>query len=206
MPQTNQPDEGYIKFNCQWQASSLPAVEGIDALLQLRNELFTLHLIGFDEQLQVGFGNISLRIPQTDQFIISGTQTGHIALLEAGGLSWVKEYDIDANSLYCGGAAKASSESLTHAAVYNALPNVHIVIHVHHAATWQQWLHRAPTTSADIPYGTPEMAHAVKTILQTGTNAAQQFITMAGHENGLITFGENSADARRALLHFLKYP
>ena len=126
-------DEGVIKFNCNWQQGELPAGIDLTALLQTRNELFRLGLIGYDETEKVGYGNISFRT-NGNQFVISGTQTGHIARLSKNELSWVTETIIATNTVYCSGPAKASSESMTHAAIYQLVQGANAVIHVHHMA------------------------------------------------------------------------
>jgi L-ribulose-5-phosphate 4-epimerase len=51
-------DEGYIKFQAQWQrASSLP-IESLQDLIQQRDNLHRLGLIGVYEN-GIGYGNIS---------------------------------------------------------------------------------------------------------------------------------------------------
>jgi hypothetical protein len=57
--------------------------------------------------------------------------------------------------------ALASSESLTHAAVYSGDGAAGAVIHCHADALWQRLVGRVPTTSAEVAYGTPEMAGEV---------------------------------------------
>ncbi|MGB0838957.1 MAG: hypothetical protein ACPGXL_02395, partial [Chitinophagales bacterium] len=112
-------DEGYVKYHCDWQQAPPLADSKIDLLNQYRQQMYDLGLIGFYPDLKVGYGNISQRYAQQDErFMISGTQTGHLTKLDARHYTLVKEYDITRNTLVCEGPIKASSESLTHAAIY----------------------------------------------------------------------------------------
>jgi L-ribulose-5-phosphate 4-epimerase len=194
-------DEGVIKFNCNWQKSSLPA--GIDCtkLLQTRNELFQLGLIGFDETEKVGYGNISTRV-DGNQFIISGTQTGHIPVLSKDQLSFVSETIIATNTVYCSGPAKASSESMTHAAIYQLIPAANAVIHIHHNGMWEKLKHQLPTTKNGIGYGTQAMANEIERLLKENDLLAHRLLVMAGHQDGIISFGETMEAAAQALLKY----
>ena len=58
----------------------------------------------------------------------------------------------------CRGASQASSESLTHAAIYEMDDGIHAVVHVHDPELWQHLKNTFPTTDPDAAYGTPEMA------------------------------------------------
>jgi L-ribulose-5-phosphate 4-epimerase len=194
-------DEGVIKFNCNWQPGKLPAGINCTELLQTRNELFRLGLIGYDEAEKVGFGNISSRV-KGDQFIISGTQTGHIAMLSENELSLVSETIIATNTVYCSGPAKASSESMTHAAIYQLIPAANAVIHIHHNGMWKKLKHQLPTTKADIGYGTQAMANEIERLLKEKNLLTQRLLVMAGHQDGIISFGETMEAAAQALLKY----
>ena len=74
-------DEGSIKFLCEWiKASPLP-LKAIEEINAWRQQPYRVGLIGFDQTLQVGYGNISIHAHRPRQFIISGTQTGKIPSL-----------------------------------------------------------------------------------------------------------------------------
>jgi ribulose-5-phosphate 4-epimerase/fuculose-1-phosphate aldolase len=158
--------------------------------------MYDAGLIGFDKKLNVGYGNISIRHPENPaQFIISGTQTGHFADLTSEDYTLVTAYDIPANHLHCKGPIKASSESLTHAAVYELNPAFQAVIHIHSLPMWEKLLHQAPTTSVDVPYGTPEMAFEVARLYRETTLPEEKLFAMAGHQDGLVAFGESLEEA-----------
>ncbi len=195
-------DEGVIKFNCHWQPGMLPAGIDVTALLQTRNELFRLGLIGFDKTEKVGFGNISTRVDD-NQFIISGTQTGHVAQLSENELSLVTGTAITANTVFCSGPAKASSESMTHAAIYQLIPAANAVIHIHHNGLWKKLKHHLPTTKADIGYGTQDMANEIERLLKENDLLTHKLLVMAGHQDGIISFGDTMEAAKAALLMHL---
>ncbi len=194
-------DEGVIKFNCHWQQGELPAGINCTELLQTRNELFWLGLIGYDEKEKVGYGNISSRT-DGNQFIISGTQTGHIAILTEKELSFVSETIIATNTVNCSGSAKASSESMTHAAIYQLIPAANAVIHIHHNEMWRKLKHHLPTTKADIGYGTQAMANEIERLLKENDLLAHRLLVMAGHQDGIISFGETMEAATYTLLRY----
>ena len=110
-------DEGYIKYSCIWIKSAPISDKGLIGINIWRQKLFALGLIGSYED-DIGFGNISIRVRNSSQFIISGTQTGHIPFLKNYHYTLVTSFNIEKNSLTCQGPIKASSESLTHAAIY----------------------------------------------------------------------------------------
>jgi hypothetical protein len=197
----NPTEEGYIKFDCRWtQADPLPEAD-IRELNSWRNRLYQMGLIGAYQPSGIGFGNISLR-PDTasSQFIISGSATGHIPETGARHYARVTAYSIAENRVFCSGPVKASSESLTHAAVYELPGDWQAVIHVHHAAFWQSLLGNVPTSRAEIPYGTPEMAKEISRLFKEEGARDIRLMAMAGHEEGILSFGTNVADAASVLL------
>lgn len=190
-------DDGVIKFSIEWQEGKAPDAEGLKDLIYWRNRMYDFGLIGHDDTYDVGFGNISLK-SKNHQFIISGTQTGHIPELSSEYYTEVVDYSIAENRLTCIGPVKASSESLTHAAIYEANSEIQAVIHIHHDEQWEAWLNRIPTTGEHIPYGTPEMAYEIHRLI--GENPENQLIAMAGHQGGLIAFGESLEVAAQPFL------
>jgi class II aldolase/adducin N-terminal domain-containing protein len=194
-------DEGYIKYNCIWiKAAPIPSKEliGINAW---RQKLFSLGLIGAYKG-EIGFGNISIRVKNSPQFIISGTQTGHIQSLKNYHYTLVTEFNIKENSLVCKGPIKASSESLTHAAIYTCDNDIKSVIHIHNNKLWNELIYKVPTTSLKIQYGTPEMYYEVIKLYDR-TMLEKKILVMAGHEDGIMSFGKNLKEAGSIILHYL---
>ncbi|MEO1448587.1 MAG: class II aldolase/adducin family protein [Bacteroidota bacterium] len=196
-------DEGYIKYEITWEKGPIPQGAGLADMLTCRSRLFSRNLIGHNLDLGVGFGNISIRSQALGEFIISGTQTGHLDPLESRHCTLVTEFDIEQNSLCCFGPVKASSESLTHAAVYAAKADIGAVIHVHHLGYWQKWKDKVPTTPENAAYGTPEMALAVADLFAHTSVAQIGFFVMGGHEEGLIAFGKTIQEAEQALIPYV---
>ncbi len=195
-------DEGYIKFICNWQEEPLPKTGNVSDLLDARNLLFQKKLIGFDTVHNVGYGNISKRI-KAEQFLISATQTGHIEELSIEGYSYVESFSIENNTVNCVGPAKASSESLTHAAVYLLDPKISGIVHVHHKKLWESLLHKMPTTKESVSYGTPAMAKEVKRLAEEENLLQHRIFSMAGHEDGVVSFGGTLDEAMKIMLqHF----
>ena len=133
-------DEGYIKFNCHWIPSGAVSSEMVAELNLWRNRMYEKGLIGVYPD-GIGFGNISQRW-QGNSFLISGTATGGFTTLNESHYSLVTDYDFPANSLTCEGAVKASSESLTHAAIYECSAETNAVIHVHNLDAWNKLIHQ----------------------------------------------------------------
>jgi len=196
-------DEGYIKYNIYWQqAPALPASE-LAELMAMRQQLYSLGLIGAYPD-GIGYGNVSLRYQGT--FIVSGTATGGLASTTPQHYTVVTGYDLAANSLHCKGPIKASSESLTHAALYACSPDIMGIIRVHHRQLWQGLLHKVPTTPAHVAYGTPDMARAMAQLYHEGPLAQLGVMAMAGHEEGVFSFGTNLQHAfNRLMAFFLPY-
>ena len=197
-------DEGYIKYQCEWELAPPLPYELLSELNRWRSHMYDLRLIGYYPHLGVGYGNISYRCPgQYGHFIISGTQTGHIGRLTDMQYTAISGYDIDANSLHCKGPVKASSESLTHAAVYELSTRYQAVIHIHHFDMWKALLGKIPTTAEEVPYGTPEMAGEVARLYRESDLAVKRIFAMAGHEEGIIAFGESLEAAADVIIDHL---
>jgi L-ribulose-5-phosphate 4-epimerase len=194
--------EGIVKFNCYWsQSGPVISDEQYEIINHWRDILFNLDLVGAYEN-GVGFGNISIRIGNTTQFFITGSSTGDIPELEPGHYVKVSSYNIDDNAVMCSGPLKASSESLTHAAIYTADPGTHAIIHVHSGRLWDELKDNVPTTDPSIEYGTPGMAREMIRIFSSPEVFEKRIIVMAGDKGGLITFGNDLDEAAGVLFQY----
>ena len=193
-------DEGYIKFDINWTPTEPVACPEIDELNRWREPLVEAGLIGHYEDLDIGYGNLSARLPFGGKFVISGTQTGHIRRTGNEHYSVVTDFDVDANRLVCRGAVRASSESLTHAAIYGADATVNAVVHVHQPRLWQALRGILRTTPADAAYGTPAMARALATLCHDHEFRSSGVAVMAGHDAGLIAVGTTIGEAATRVL------
>jgi L-ribulose-5-phosphate 4-epimerase len=187
-------DEGYIKFESNWVPGPAPTVEAVDRLERWRRPLFDEGLIGHYKDLGVGYGNISIRLGG-NQFVISGTQTGHLAETTGEHYALVTDYDIAANRVSSTGQVQASSESLTHAAIYELDQRINAVVHVHSRKLWNTFRDQLPTTAPDIRYGTPEMAEEFRRLFGETDFAAMGIAVMGGHDEGVLSFGDTLQEA-----------
>jgi L-ribulose-5-phosphate 4-epimerase len=195
-------EKGYVQFRCDWERAAPTAGPLPDALRAWRDRLFDAKLIGVYAD-GIGFGNLSARAGPGGPFVITGTATGQIARLGPEHLTEVTEYDSAANWLRCRGPAQASSESLSHAAVYEGNSAIRAVVHVHHLGLWQHHYDRLPTTDPAAAAGTPAMAWAIAELFRSGRLGAAGLFVMGGHREGLISFGGTIAEAAERLLEEL---
>jgi hypothetical protein len=197
-------DEGYVKYESHWTPCPAPFPAAARQLDTWRKALFGAGLIGHYAALGVGYGNISVRLGEPRQFLISGTQTGHLANTTAEHYSLVTDFDIAANSVTCTGPIQASSEALTHAAIYELCGDIGAVVHVHSGLLWKQFIDELPTTDAGVPYGTPQMALEFSRLYAESSFAERGLAVMAGHEEGLISIGNDLAQAATRILDVCK--
>ena len=193
-------DEGYTKFACDWTRGKLPAFDGMAELRRWRRVLVDAGLIGYYEEHQVGFGNISVRVDAGPSFLISGTQTGHLADVDERHFALVTEVDTARNRVHCRGPVQASSESMTHAALYQIDAHINAVVHVHSDVLWNCHLGLLPTTSQDIAYGTPDMADEFARLYNETAFRSGGVAVMGGHEAGLVSIGRNLPEATLRIL------
>jgi ribulose-5-phosphate 4-epimerase/fuculose-1-phosphate aldolase len=184
-------EKGYIQFHCEWEPADPPAVPG--DLIAWRDRLHRLGLIGVYPN-GISYGNIST-LTEGGSFLITGTATGHLPTLGPEHFAEVTAFDFASNWLRCRGPVKASSESLSHAAVYVSDPTARAVIHVHHLGMWEQLRDRIPTADHVAEAGTPEMAWAIESLLRQPGVKESGFFVMGGHREGLIAFGATLDEA-----------
>lgn len=196
-------DEGYIKYNIDWTPGPAPDVAGAKALDAWRRPLYEAGLIGEYDELGIGYGNLSIRSGKAGQFLISGTQTGRLATTDEAHYSLVTEVDLGANAVSCLGPVKASSEAMTHAAIYALDDSIGAIVHVHSRELWNRYRDKLPTTDASVAYGTPEMAREFSRLYADTDFDRDGIAVMAGHEDGLISFGATLEDAARRMLNLV---
>ncbi len=192
--------EGYIKFQCNWDQKEIRIPEDLFFSLEKeRLRLYKLDLIGMYSD-GIGFGNISVRTVG-GSFLITGSATGQFPTLNQSHYSMVSESSFVDNSISCKGLTKASAESLTHAAIYRAIPEVGAVVHVHCLWLWEKLLNHYPTTSGEIEYGTPEMALAVQSLAAEMGMSDENIIVMGGHQEGILAYGTSLKDTTTQIIN-----
>lgn len=201
-------DDGYIKYTSTRRDGTVAASAALDELNRARTTLFDLGLIGVYDN-GVGYGNLSLRANDDNQFVITASATGALRTLQTEQFCLVEAFFVDDNHVQSMGSLPASSESMTHGAIYAARADVQCVIHVHSRMLFEHLLHSAePATPADIPYGTPAMARTVAQLVARQPKLPTVF-AMAGHMDGVVAYGADTAstlDALRALLQRTSTP
>jgi L-ribulose-5-phosphate 4-epimerase len=189
----------YIKFTCEHAATEITSFDGLAELNAYRRKLLQLRLIGIDAN-GIGFGNLSIRDGTTNNFYITGSATGGKPELTLSDCARVVAYDFERNWVRYEGSAIASSESLTHAAVYESDTNAGAIIHCHDSKLWAALLNQAPTSSNTVEYGTPEMAYEVLRLFNVTEVKRRKILVMAGHEGGIVAFGRDLEKAFAVLM------
>jgi len=195
-------DEGYIKFRSELYQGPPPSEWDVEEVNTWRDRLYALGYIGAYEG-DIGYGNISVKSAFLNEFIVTGSGTGSLGLLFPEHFTRVSNYSIDENTVVCEGKIHASSESMTHATVYACAPDARAVIHIHSRPHWQKLLNVIPTTSSSAAYGTPEMAREIKRLFDETRFREIRVMAMAGHEEGILSYGTGVKDAGRRLLDVL---
>ncbi len=199
--------EGVIKYQLEHTQKPMNETFSFNEISAWRTVIFRLGLIGQDPDRynNLGFGNISQRLNlQSSQFIISGSQTGHIEQLSPEHYCLVVKADPKKNRIQSCGLHKPSSESLTHASIYAQDSAIQAVIHVHSPEIWNNTTAiNLPHISADIPYGTVDMAIAVEQLFQSNHLQKNSLFTMLGHKDGVVAFGDNMQEAVWTLIKYL---
>jgi ribulose-5-phosphate 4-epimerase/fuculose-1-phosphate aldolase len=197
----NYRDEGVIKYKCTLKLGNSPVVENYIDIEKWRSILFKLKFIGEYLPEKLGYGNLSKRI-EGDEFVITGTQTGKLQKLSAEHYTLVTKCNLERMSVEAIGKIKPSSESLTHFAIYNEIPNLKYIFHIHDKELWNFMLNNDyEKTPSDVEYGTQEMAKAVKACIQGKSSG---IFAMSGHEDGIIAYGQNASETGNQILNILK--
>lgn len=184
----------YVKFTYQRARMDIAPFDALTELNACRRKLLEQRLIGLDAN-GIGFGNLSVRDGVSRNFYITGSATGGMPELTSTDCGRVVAYDFARNWLRYEGAAIPSSESLTHAAIYESDSSTTAVIHCHDPVLWRALLDHVPTSSKAIAYGTPEMAYEIMRLFKGTDVRSRKILVMAGHEGGIVTFGKNFEEA-----------
>ena len=143
----------YVKFTYQCACADIVPFNALAELNACRRKLLESRLIGVDSN-GVGFGNLSVRDGTSAHFYITGSATGGLPELTPADCVRIVAYDFAGNRLRYEGAVIPSSESLTHAAIYESDPSASAVIHCHDLDLWAMLLDSAPTTSKSVTSST----------------------------------------------------
>lgn len=174
------------------------ALRGFPELDAARTALHDAGLVGVTGA-GIGYGNISLRLTEA-LFLISGSGTGAPRVLGKEEYALVRECDPEANTVRSFGPVQASSEAMTHWAVYRAVPAARCVIHIHSSRLFGALLAKGyPHTPSSAAYGTPALSRAVSRLAATLPPRGGVFVT-AGHTDGVFAYADAVASALGLIL------
>ena len=192
-------NDGYVKYTALHTPA--PAVEALHwaELNKARTQLHRLGVVGVNSQ-GIGFGNVSIRF-KGEEFLVSGTATGASPELTPAEYCLVESFDLVQNSIVSIGPVQASSEAMTHGAVYHSCPGANCVMHIHSEAVFNGMIRNGcPATAKDAAYGTPEIALSLAQCVQElGTDEGAVYL--AGHEDGVIVWGPTVERALKIILN-----
>lgn len=199
--------EGTIRFAYALQPPDGPVASSgvLQTLRGWRNVLRRLGLLGQDPQRYggLGFGNLSLRdAGSPEQFVITASQTAGFPELEDGDLVRITHSNPTRFWVDALGHQPPSSETLSHAMIYQSDPEVGCVFHVHSPDIWLRADDLAlPCTEESVPYGSAAMAEAVAGLLREH-GSPLTFATL-GHQDGVFACAADARSAGDALVHLL---
>jgi len=188
--------DGVIKYSIEHQNQDIPLFSGYDQLETLRTRLFTLGLIG--EKDGIGYGNLSMKDDNSKSFFITATQTGRKQMLSREYYTYISDYDFSNFKVISQGIHKPSSEALSHAMIYAIDDRITTVIHIHSLALWKFMINKN-YLSTTAEYGTVKMVEEIAGLYTNLAPMINNAFVMKGHEEGIITFGQNIEEAEMAL-------
>ncbi len=203
-------EEGVIKFRQEFRMGQPPSID-LAELDAWRMVFYRLGLIGQDRQKYggAGYGNVSQRVGRDEsrkrrRFVITGTQTGGLPELGPEHYTTVINYDYETNAVVVEGPLEASSESMTHGMVYDQSGLIRYVFHAHSPEIWKAAGKLGlPETREDVEYGTPQMAEEVRRIFVEADLDKIRIFSMAGHEDGIVSFGRTAQEAGSVMVEHL---
>ena len=203
--------EGVVKYRCDFTAAPALLFGELTELNAWRKLMVITGLIGQDPHRYggYGYGNISRRLDAEVRsdglhpFVITGTQTGGKADLTAEDYVTVNACYVAENRLVAEGPIKPSSEALTHGAVYALDSHILWVVHAHSPEIWRNAEALGVPMTANVPYGTPEMAEEVKRLYAESDLPEKRIFGMAGHEDGIVSYGHTAEEAGFTMLTYL---
>lgn len=203
--------EGIVKYRCDYTPGPALPHGAITELNAWRKLMVIAELIGQAPNRYggYGYGNISRRADTQVRddgrhpFVITGTQTGGKADLTAEDYVTVNACYAAENRLVAEGPVKPSSEALTHGAVYALDNEILWVVHAHSPEIWCNAAALGVPMTGDVPYGSPEMAAEVKRLYDESDLPEKRIFGMAGHEDGIVTYGHTAEEAGFTMLAYL---
>ncbi|HIP13483.1 MAG TPA: class II aldolase/adducin family protein [Sulfurospirillum arcachonense] len=195
-------EEGVVKYSLEFKKTEPISSTCKDKIEVIREDMYALNLIGaYDDG--IGFGNISLKIDNSDKFVITGTQTGHLKHLHVENYSLVEKVDFDTFTTYASGACQPSSEAITHACIYALDAKIKAIIHVHNEKLWRYMLEHDYISTSDVEYGSLEMTKDIQQIYSSLDALENCSFVMKGHFEGVFVFAEDIEGAKKLLYQIM---
>lgn len=184
---SNITNEGYIKFQCKTTSSRHPSRSELDDIILLRDRLYDKEFVGtFPDG--VGFGNVSKKT-DSGSIIITGSNTGKHERIQPNHFVYVNSYDIEANQVESSGQVQASSETLTHVAIYEAIDEIKYIAHIHNLKIWEKLLESGKRPVGTSEYGSVELADEVREYCKS-LDLLDNIFALPGHKGGVIIHAE----------------
>ena len=187
----------YVKLSCDRVAADAPLFGALPEFNAYRRKLLDLRLVGVDPN-GIGFGDLSVRDGTTGSFYITRSATGGVHELTPADCAKVVACNFEKNRVRYQGSVIPSSESLTHAVVYESDATVGAVIH--DLKLWEALLNQALTASKAADYGTPDLAYEIMRLFKHAKAQSSKVVVLAGHESGIVTFGKDLEEALTVLM------
>lgn len=125
-------------------------------------------------------GNLSFRSGHDFVITAAGSELGK---LTPASFVRVKEVNVAQKIVTCTGNVRPSSEAIMHRMIYDARPEIQVVLHAHALN-----LKRAVTTSREYPYGTVEFARSAVEALR-----CHDLVILKNH--GFVSVGKTATEA-----------
>jgi hypothetical protein len=190
-------DDGVIKFSFSLKKTGPLLPESYLDIEKWRVLFYKMNLIGEYPSEKIGFGNLSKRIQKgKDEFIITGSQTGHLPHLEGHHYTKITKCIPEKNLIESIGPISPSSESMTHWSLYKNDSSANYIFHVHHNELWNFLINKMQFTDHNIKYGTVEMANAMMEMV----NRKLKIFAMGGHLDGVIAYGPTADEVGKLVI------
>jgi L-ribulose-5-phosphate 4-epimerase len=117
------------KFKFTLKRAPAPEITQVIAMEKWRALFFKLGLVGEYPNEKISYGTFSSRIT-SNIFLITGSNTGHLAHLHPHHYARVCDCDLKKNSVTAEGLIPPSADALIHYGIYASNPNVNFIFSV----------------------------------------------------------------------------
>ncbi len=197
--------EGTIQFAYNLSPSDEDILDqaAFSELAAWRSILFALDLLGQTPDKYGGYAYGNLSCALESGFAITASQTSGAQELIPEHVVRVVDANLERFWIEAEGSEPPSSESITHAMIYQADERSRFVFHIHSTEIWSARAElNLPETASEVAYGSREMAGAVNQLLANNQSRPLVFAT-AGHEDGIFALGHHARDCGGLLVSYL---